>query len=178
MDWDQLYGSLMDFASVAAEKINQTADLAALQVKLSVAEKNLESKFAALGKISYEHFTGDDDLSAQVAEAVDAVNHAKLSVLRIRADIKAAKAAAEARAAEEAAAKAAAQKAEPETTERRSEPVHRFTETLGTRPRTSPTTPKRTAPTPLSRSVERTAPISSVSTTDDSVEILVEEEAE
>jgi hypothetical protein len=46
MNWDDLYSGLKVFANRAAIKINQSADIATLQVKLSMAERKLEETFA------------------------------------------------------------------------------------------------------------------------------------
>ncbi len=109
MDWDNLYSSFKKFANRTADRINHTADIATLQLKLSANEKNVEEAYAALGKIAYEHFTSDEDLSEQVARAVSAVNRAKLNVKQVEAELAEARerrdeAIARARAEREAAA--------------------------------------------------------------------------
>ncbi len=92
MDWDNLYTGFKKFATRTADKINQTADIATLQVKLSMAEKEETAAYTALGRISYEHFTSDEDHAEAVAQAVSAVNDAKLTVLQRRTELERAKA--------------------------------------------------------------------------------------
>ena len=81
MDWNHVYGDIKRLAGVAVDKIEHTASLATLQVKLSLAEKELEEAYAALGKVSYEHFTDEEDLSSLIADAVSVVNEKKKAVL-------------------------------------------------------------------------------------------------
>ncbi len=95
MNFDELYGNAKRLAHRAAKKINQTADMAALQVKLSAAEGKLEEAYTLLGRTSYLHFTGEEDLSKKVALAVENVDAAKQKVRDIKEQIKEAKARAE-----------------------------------------------------------------------------------
>lgn len=87
MDWDTVYGDLKGLANRAADKLGQTATLATLQVKLSMAENKLEEAYAALGKIAYEHFTDERDLSPRVSLAVSRVNDALAVVVTYKAEI-------------------------------------------------------------------------------------------
>ncbi len=112
MDWDNLYSNLKKFANRTADKINRTADIATLQVKLSMADKKLEEAYAALGHVSYDHFTGDDDLSEKISRAVSGVNNAIIERKKIEAELnEARRIAAEAKAAEEAERAAKAEQA-------------------------------------------------------------------
>lgn len=96
MKWDDIYGSVKRFAAHTAVRLNQTADLASLQVKLSIAEKNLDEAYGLLGRISYQHFSSDDDLSEKVLAAVNAVDQAKAEVKNAQEQINDAKRRAEA----------------------------------------------------------------------------------
>ncbi|MBQ9784423.1 MAG: hypothetical protein IJW29_02875 [Clostridia bacterium] len=87
MSWDTVYGDLKNLAGRAADKLGQTATLATLQVKLSMAEKTLEDAYAALGKVAYEHFTDERDLSPRVSLAVSRVNDAMASVVAYKNEI-------------------------------------------------------------------------------------------
>ena len=77
MNWEEIYSGIRSFAGRAATKINQTADMATLQVKLSMAEHKLEEAYAALGKVSFGHFVEDkknfDDYPLAV-ELFDSLN--------------------------------------------------------------------------------------------------------
>lgn len=164
MDWDNLYSNFKKFANRTADKLNRTADIATLQVKLSMADKKLEEAYAALGHVSYEHFTGDDDRSEQIAKAVSAVNDALIEKKAVEHELnearrrdEEARAAAEAeRAAREADAAEAAKRAEATS---RPRPVSAQTAT--------PARPKApVAPTP----------VTDISDGADALEIAIEEE--
>ena len=135
MKWDDVYGSFKRFAAHTAVRLNQTADIASLQVKLSAAEKNLSDAYGLLGRISYQHFSGDDDFSERVLAAVKAVDQAKEEVRIAEENLNEAKRRAEAqKAAYEAdkaarAAKAeAAKRAEEERVAREAEAATRAEE--------------------------------------------------
>lgn len=51
--WDEFCQSVKRAANRAGKLINQSADLATLQVKLSVAEHKLEEAYATLGRLAY-----------------------------------------------------------------------------------------------------------------------------
>lgn len=106
MDWNEIYAGFRRFADRAAEKINRTADIASLQMKLSMAQKKLDDAFLALGKVSYVHFTSDKDESQRVASAVATIEHIKMEIHALEAQIAEAK-----RKAEEAKAEAAREQA-------------------------------------------------------------------
>ena len=103
MDWNHVYSNLKHLANRAAVKINQTADIATLGVKVSMAEKRLEEAYAALGRVAYEHFTSDEDHSERVASAVSGVNDALLALRMRQTELEEAK-----RRAEQSSARAEA----------------------------------------------------------------------
>ena len=87
MDWNEVYGGVKKLASRTAKKLNQTADMASLQVKLSVAQNKLEEAYTLLGRTSYLHFTGEEDLSKKVSLAIDNVEAAKREVRDLKVQI-------------------------------------------------------------------------------------------
>ena len=87
MDWNEVYGGMKKLAKTTAKKLNQTADMASLQVKLSMAQSKLEEAYTLLGRTSYLHFTGEEDLSKRVSVAIDNVNRAKSEVRDIKLQI-------------------------------------------------------------------------------------------
>lgn len=87
MDWNEVYGGVKKLASRTAKKLNQTADMASLQVKLSIAQNKLEEAYTLLGRTSYLHFTGEEDLSKKVSLAIDNVEAAKSEVRDIKLQI-------------------------------------------------------------------------------------------
>lgn len=149
MDWNNVYSNLKHLANRAAVKINQTADIATLQVRVSMAEKKVEEAYAALGRVSYEHFTSDADHSEKVAHAVSGVNDALLALRTLQAELAEAK-----KRAEESKARTeteAESQGEPMPAPEREEPVFTTTENVAQ------------------------AEISPYSEAEDTVEILVEE---
>ena len=80
MTWDEFCNKAKKTVSKAADKINQTADLATLQVKLSMSEHKLEEEYAALGRVAYKHFTEENNAAAEVAKAMEAVGAAQAVV--------------------------------------------------------------------------------------------------
>lgn len=100
MNWDELYGGMKRIAKSTAKKLNETADMAALQVKLNAAQNKLEEAYTLLGRTSYLHFTGDEDLSKKVSLAIDCVEKARTEVRDIKLQIALAKQKAEEERAE------------------------------------------------------------------------------
>ena len=92
MNWDEVAEALRKTVGKTADKINQTADIASLQVKLSMLEHKLAEAYTALGKVSYLHFSDlDTDRSEAVAKAMENVETAKKNVRLMKAKIEKAK---------------------------------------------------------------------------------------
>lgn len=106
MSWDNFYNTVKQTAILAADKINQTADLATLQVKLSMAEHKLNDAYAALGKVAYAHFTSDESRADAVANAIKPVEIALANVKVLKEAIEDKKAENAARSEEKAQLKA------------------------------------------------------------------------
>lgn len=87
MDWNEVYTGIRALAGRAATKINQTADMATLQVKLSMAEHKLEEAYAILGKASFGHFVEDKENIDQISNAITGVKNAMLEIRSIKAQI-------------------------------------------------------------------------------------------
>lgn len=87
MDWNEVYTGIRALAGRAANKINQTADMATLQVKLSMAEHKLEEAYAVLGKVSFAHFVEDKENINQISSAITGVKNAMLEIRSIKAQI-------------------------------------------------------------------------------------------
>lgn len=149
MDWNHVYSNLKHLANRAAVKINQTADIATLQVRVSMSEKKLEEAYAALGRVSYEHFTSDADHSERVAQAVSGVNDALLALRTLKAELDAAK-----------------KRAEESKTQSETETVTEAT--------SAPVPERKESVFATEQSVEK-AEVSPYSEAEDTVEILVEE---
>ena len=87
MNWEEIYSGIRSFAGRAATKINQTADMATLQVKLSMAEHKLEETYAALGRASFGHFVEDKENFAQISACITDVKNAMLEIRSIKTQI-------------------------------------------------------------------------------------------
>ena len=87
MNWEEIYGGIRAFAGRAATKINQTADMATLQVKLSMAEHKLEEAYAALGKASFGHFVEDKENFEQISFCITNVKNAMLEIRSVKQQI-------------------------------------------------------------------------------------------
>ena len=177
MKWDDVYGSFKRFAAHTAVRLNQTADIASLQVKLSAAEKNLSDAYGLLGRISYQHFSGDDDFSERVLAAVKAVDQAKeevriaeenLNEAKRRAEAQ--KAAYEADKAERAAKAEAAKRAEEERVAREAEAATREAAALAKAARE-----QRTQAQAQAAEDAQKAPVTSLSDADGAVEVATED---
>ena len=78
MGFEELYGQVKGTVEIAAEKINRTADIAALQVKLGVSEHKLNEAFAELGRASFEYFDDAQSFDAnRMAKLLSSVKAAK-----------------------------------------------------------------------------------------------------
>jgi chromosome segregation ATPase len=87
MNWEEIYGNIRAFAGRAATKINQTADMASLQVKLSMAESKLQEAYGALGKASFGHFVEDKQNFDEIAAGITDVKNAMMEIRSVKAQI-------------------------------------------------------------------------------------------
>jgi methyl-accepting chemotaxis protein len=87
MNWEEIYGGIRAFAGRAATKINQTADMATLQVKLTMAQNRLEEAYTALGRASFGHFVEDKDNFDEISALIVAVKNAMLDIRDVEAQI-------------------------------------------------------------------------------------------
>ncbi len=85
--WDQFCTSLKKGAGRAADKINQSADLATLQVKLSMAEYKLQNAYALLGQASYRHFSEESSHIEAIEAAMKAVELEQKKVNTLKSQI-------------------------------------------------------------------------------------------
>ena len=86
--WDDFCNSFKKTVGKAADKINQTTDLATLQVKLSLAEHKLEEAYAALGKVAYQHFSNAEESQVDgITAAMTVVEEAQKVVDDLNAQI-------------------------------------------------------------------------------------------
>ena len=70
MGFENVYNRFKTLANRAADRLNQTADIATLQVKLSLAQGKLDEAFTFLGRVSYEYFKSKEESSDKITAAV------------------------------------------------------------------------------------------------------------
>ena len=92
MTWDEFCNGVKKAAGKAADKINQTADLATLQVKLTMAEHKLDDAYAELGRAAYRHFSDENSSAELVSVMMKGVTEAQKAVDDLKAQIEALKA--------------------------------------------------------------------------------------
>ncbi len=92
MSWESFCSSFKKAVGTAADKINQTTDLATLQVKLGVAEHKLNEAFAQFGRVAYRHFTTEEGSVDALSEEMTQVEAAQKVVADLEAQIAACKA--------------------------------------------------------------------------------------
>ena len=88
MTWDEFVHGVKTVAGKAANKIEQTADLATLQVKLTMAEHKLDEAYTELGKVAYRHFTSEDTAAEMVSAMMESVAAAQKNVDALKEQIK------------------------------------------------------------------------------------------
>ena len=173
MNWDDLYSGIKDFANRAATKINQSADIATLQVKLSLAERKLEEAYAVLGKAAYRHFTEDEDRSDRVTACISAVQNIKIEIRALEEQIADAKRRAgmdTADGTQTKTAKSQENRSAPPT----EKPVEKSTETALAPVPEEHTDEVAEAAVESPDSARAEAPVTAVSDAEDAVEVTVE----
>jgi hypothetical protein len=83
--WNEFCQNVKKTATLAADKIGQTVDIATLQVKLSTAESKLDEAYAVLGQLAYNRTLEQEVEEAQWNRAISAVAER----IRICEDLKA-----------------------------------------------------------------------------------------
>lgn len=107
MTWDEFRKQAKSVAGRTADKINHSANVAALQLKRSSAERKLSAAYEALGKVAYKHFTEDSENDVQkVTAAVEAVQSIQKDIQMLKAQIEQLKKQAEEKAKQANAAEA------------------------------------------------------------------------
>ena len=87
MSWDTFCDNFKKAVGTAVDKINQSTDLATLQVKLSMAEKKLDDAFALLGRAAYRHFSAEESSVDEVTNAMKGVELQEKEVLNLKQQI-------------------------------------------------------------------------------------------
>ncbi len=88
MDWKELQESTKAISGIAAQKINEMSDLASLHLKLKTSEYRLRVLYEELGKVSYRHFTTDDNRIEQIKKFVEAITVEQQTIAELRGAIR------------------------------------------------------------------------------------------
>lgn len=85
MTWDEFCVRAKRAVGKTADKINRTADIAALQVKLSMLENKAAEAYERLGRVAYAHLSKDDvDLTEKLAKRMAEVDEALKNVAEMK----------------------------------------------------------------------------------------------
>lgn len=88
MTWNEFRNQAKSVAGRASDKINQSVNIASLQLKLSSTERKLSAAYESLGKISYKHFTEEQETDVnKVTNAVEAVQAIQAEIKNLKAQI-------------------------------------------------------------------------------------------
>ena len=88
MTWEEFRAQARAVADMAAEKISDATDIAALRVRLATVEYQLKNAYAAFGKASYEHFTADASSPEELAKQMENITRLKAEADALRAALK------------------------------------------------------------------------------------------
>ena len=106
MTWDEFRKQAKSVADKTADKINQSASIAALQLKKSSAERKLSAAYEALGKVAFKHFTEDAENDVQkVTAAVESIQNIQKEIQILKVQIEQLKKQAEEKAKQQAESK-------------------------------------------------------------------------
>lgn len=99
--WDDICKSVGQLAKKAGQKIEELSDVAAIRLKISAHQADLEEAYAKLGKLTYEHSYADKrievdslEISREIASCVETITQLREEIAALKAKI-AAKAEAE-----------------------------------------------------------------------------------
>ena len=88
MNFEKFCDQVKATAEKAADKINKTSDLAALQLKLSVSEKHLKDVYAELGHAVYLQMKLGQDQAEAIVAIMERVTAAKKEIADLENEIK------------------------------------------------------------------------------------------
>lgn len=85
MGWDQFYDNMKQTVGKAANRLEQSADLASLQIQLASVERKMQDAYILLGRVSYRHAIKPTvETEAELAKAVKVVALARRDVREMR----------------------------------------------------------------------------------------------
>ncbi len=88
MTWNEFRNQAKNVAGRASDKINQSVNIASLQIKLTSTERKLSAAYEALGKIAYKHFTEEQETDvSKVTAAVEKLQAIQAEIKNLKAQI-------------------------------------------------------------------------------------------
>ena len=88
MTWDEFCTKAKRTVGKTAEKINRTADIAALQIKLSTLEGKVAEAYERLGKVAYAYLTNENaELTEKLSKRMAEVDEALKNVAQMKEKI-------------------------------------------------------------------------------------------
>ena len=106
MDWKEFTDYTKTLTDMAAHKLGEMTDLAALHLNLKTAQSRLKGLYEEFGRVSYRHFTTEDSLTDEITEFVKQITLVRREIVELKRAIQAKK---------ESMAQEKAAKAEPST---------------------------------------------------------------
>ena len=95
MDWKEIQESTRALTGIAAQKLNEASDYAALHLKLKTAEYRRKSLYEKFGATAYRYFTTDEENPEELKKYIKAIALAEREVLSLKKQIESKKAEAE-----------------------------------------------------------------------------------
>ncbi len=91
MDWKEFTEYTKTLTDMAAQKLGEMTDLAALHLNLKTAQSRLDSLYEEFGKVSYRHFTTEDRLTEELTEYVKQITLVRREIADLKRIIRAKK---------------------------------------------------------------------------------------
>ncbi len=89
MDWKEFQENTKILTGIAAQKINEASDLAALHLRLKTLEHRNRALYEEFGKQSYRHFTTEEGNVETIAKFVEAITLSNREIRALKREIEA-----------------------------------------------------------------------------------------
>ena len=117
MDWKEFTDYTKTLTDLAAHKLGEMTDLAALHLNLKTAQSRLTGLYEEFGRVAYRHFTAEDSLTPEITELVKQITLVRREIAGLKRAIQAKKEKGEQKAPKKSAGEQdAAPNTEKETT--------------------------------------------------------------
>jgi septal ring factor EnvC (AmiA/AmiB activator) len=90
--WDDICKSVGQLAKKAGQKFEELSDVAALRLRISAQQAEIEEAYAKLGKLTYEHSYAEKELEVDSLEINREIASCIEAIARLREEIAALKA--------------------------------------------------------------------------------------